>query len=106
MAARRGCRREHHRSHRAATAIGHAHGQVDAYRDQAPASRRRWFRMHARPGWPSPSSAQAAPLTEETIMPQFADAKGDYRGTTVRNDAELASWLGKRPREAALESDL
>src|SRR5215469_18443655 len=39
-------------------------------------------------------------------MPQFADSKGEWRGTGWRNDAELADWLGKRPREAALEPDL
>ena len=39
-------------------------------------------------------------------MAKVADAKGEYRGTTVRDDAELAAWLGKRPREAALEPEL
>jgi L-fuconolactonase len=38
-------------------------------------------------------------------MAQFGDAKGDYRGTTVRDDAALAAWLAKRT-EAALEPDL
>ena len=35
-----------------------------------------------------------------------ADAKGDYRGLAYRNDAELQAWLGRRPREAALEPEL
>ncbi|MGE4048476.1 MAG: amidohydrolase [Acetobacteraceae bacterium] len=39
-------------------------------------------------------------------MPQVADSKGEYRGTTVRDDAALAAWLAKRPRETALEPDL
>jgi predicted TIM-barrel fold metal-dependent hydrolase len=39
-------------------------------------------------------------------MPQFGDAKGEYRGTTVRNDAALKAWLAKRPAEPALEPDL
>jgi L-fuconolactonase len=39
-------------------------------------------------------------------MAQLGDAKGEYRGIGYRNDAELAAWLGKRPREAALEPDL
>ena len=39
-------------------------------------------------------------------MPNIAEARQPYRGTTVRNDADLAAWLGKRPREAALEPDL
>src|SRR5260221_2946630 len=39
-------------------------------------------------------------------MPQVADSKGDYRGTTHHNDAHLKIWLGKRRREAALEPDL
>jgi predicted TIM-barrel fold metal-dependent hydrolase len=34
------------------------------------------------------------------------DAKGEYRGLAWRNDAELKAWLGKRPREAALEPAL
>src|SRR3984893_11395341 len=34
------------------------------------------------------------------------DAKGEYRGTGYRNDAELKAWLAKRPSEAALEPDL
>jgi L-fuconolactonase len=34
------------------------------------------------------------------------DSKGAFRGTTYREDAALAEWLGKRPREAALEPDL
>ena len=39
-------------------------------------------------------------------MPQAGDAKGDYRGTTVRDDVALNAWLAKRPTEAALEPDL
>src|SRR4029077_12480111 len=38
-------------------------------------------------------------------MAQFGDAKGEFRGTTVRNDADLKAWLAKRT-EAALEPDL
>lgn len=38
-------------------------------------------------------------------MPTVADSKADYRGTTIRNDAGLAAWLGQRT-EAALEPDL
>ena len=34
------------------------------------------------------------------------DAKGEYRGTGYRNDADLKAWLAKRPSEAALEPDL
>ena len=34
------------------------------------------------------------------------DAKGEYRGTGYRNDAELQAWLAKRPSEAALEQGL
>src|ERR1700733_13004287 len=43
---------------------------------------------------------------EETRMPQVGDAKGAYRGTTVRDDAALSAWLAKRPTEAALEPNL
>jgi predicted TIM-barrel fold metal-dependent hydrolase len=39
-------------------------------------------------------------------MPQLAEARGAYRGSHVRNDADLAAWLAKRPREAALEPEL
>jgi len=39
-------------------------------------------------------------------MAQVADSKGEYRGTTVRDDTALAAWLAKRPREAALEPNL
>src|SRR5579862_4740038 len=39
-------------------------------------------------------------------MAQVADAKGEYPGIAWRNDAELAAWLAKRPREAALEPGL
>ncbi len=39
-------------------------------------------------------------------MAQAADSKGEYRGTTVRDDATLAAWLGTRPNETALEPDL
>src|ERR1700722_10253892 len=42
---------------------------------------------------------------EETRMPRFGDAKGEFRGTTVRNDAALSAWLAKHT-EAALEPDL
>ena len=38
-------------------------------------------------------------------MAQFGDAKGEFRGTTVRNDADLKAWLAKRT-EPALEPDL
>jgi predicted TIM-barrel fold metal-dependent hydrolase len=38
-------------------------------------------------------------------MAQFGDAKGEFRGTTVRNDAELQAWLAKHT-EPALEPDL
>ena len=38
-------------------------------------------------------------------MPQFGDAKGEFRGTTVRDDAALKAWLAKHT-EAALEPDL
>jgi L-fuconolactonase len=38
-------------------------------------------------------------------MPQFGDAKGEYRGTTVRDDAALKAWLAKRT-ETALEPEL
>ena len=34
------------------------------------------------------------------------DAKGEYRGLAYRNDAQLAAWLAKRPREEALEPAL
>src|SRR5712672_4513268 len=39
-------------------------------------------------------------------MVQIGDAKGEYRGTGYRNDAELKGWLAKRPSEAALEPAL
>ena len=38
-------------------------------------------------------------------MAQFGDAKGEFRGTSVRNDADLKAWLAKHT-EAALEPDL
>jgi predicted TIM-barrel fold metal-dependent hydrolase len=38
-------------------------------------------------------------------MAQFGDSKGEFRGTTVRDDATLAAWLAKHT-EAALEPDL
>ena len=38
-------------------------------------------------------------------MPAIEDSKGEYRGTTVRDDDALAAWLGKRT-EAALEPNL
>jgi L-fuconolactonase len=34
------------------------------------------------------------------------DAKGEWRGTGYRNDAELNAWLAKRPIEPALEPEL
>jgi predicted TIM-barrel fold metal-dependent hydrolase len=39
-------------------------------------------------------------------MPQFADSKGEYHGTTYRDDTALKQWLAKRPPEAALEPAL
>jgi L-fuconolactonase len=39
-------------------------------------------------------------------MVQIGNAKGEYRGTGYRNDAELKAWLAKRPSEAALEPEL
>lgn len=36
----------------------------------------------------------------------MSDATTPYRGLYHRNDADLAAWLAKRPREAALEPDL
>jgi L-fuconolactonase len=39
-------------------------------------------------------------------MAQQADSKGECRGLIHLNDADLKSWLAKRPREAALEPDL
>jgi L-fuconolactonase len=39
-------------------------------------------------------------------MAQVGDSKGEFRGTTYRNDAELKAWLAKRPTETALEPDL
>src|SRR6201986_4714183 len=44
--------------------------------------------------------------TEETQMPHVGDSKGEFRGTTYRDDAALSAWLAKRPTEAALEPDL
>jgi len=38
-------------------------------------------------------------------MAQWGDAKGEYRGTTVRDDKALGAWLSQR-REQALEPDL
>jgi predicted TIM-barrel fold metal-dependent hydrolase len=38
-------------------------------------------------------------------MAQVADSKGEYRGTTIRDDATLKAWLAKRT-EAALEPEL
>jgi L-fuconolactonase len=38
-------------------------------------------------------------------MQMAGDSKGEFRGTTVRNDADLKAWLAKRT-EAALEPDL
>jgi L-fuconolactonase len=39
-------------------------------------------------------------------MADIGDAKGEYRGLSYRNDADLAAWLSKRPAEAALEPEL
>jgi L-fuconolactonase len=39
-------------------------------------------------------------------MAEIGDAKGEYRGLAQRNDAELKSWLARRPAEPALEPDL
>ena len=39
-------------------------------------------------------------------MTETGDAKGEYRGISCRNDADLAAWLAKRPGEPALEPDL
>ena len=39
-------------------------------------------------------------------MPQIAESKGEYRGSHVREDAELAAWLAKRPTETPIEPDL
>ncbi|MGE0416078.1 MAG: hypothetical protein AB7O80_04665, partial [Acetobacteraceae bacterium] len=39
-------------------------------------------------------------------MAQVGDSKGEYRGLSHRNDADLKAWLSKRPTEAALEPDL
>src|SRR5436305_8433805 len=39
-------------------------------------------------------------------MAQVGDAKGEFRGNSYRNDADLKAWLAKRPTEAALEPDL
>ena len=39
-------------------------------------------------------------------MAQFGDSKGEFRGTTYRDDAALKAWLAKRPTEAALEPNL
>ena len=38
-------------------------------------------------------------------MAQVGESKGEYRGTTVRNDATLKAWLAQRT-EAALEPEL
>lgn len=39
-------------------------------------------------------------------MPETGDARGDYPGLSYRNNVDLAAWLARRPREAALEPDL
>jgi L-fuconolactonase len=39
-------------------------------------------------------------------MVQIGDAKGEYPGLSYRNNADLRTWLAKRPTEAALEPDL
>jgi hypothetical protein len=48
-------------------------------------------------------------LIEQSGELHFAEpgqAKGEYRGTGYRNDAELKAWLAKRSSEAALEPEL
>src|SRR6202011_5901866 len=59
-------------------------------------------RRCAPPEIEGPTSARTS--EEETKM--AGDSKGEFRGTTVRNDADLKAWLAKRPTEAALEPDL
>jgi L-fuconolactonase len=39
-------------------------------------------------------------------MPQVGESKGEFRGTTIRDDDALAEWLASGPNEAALEPDL
>jgi predicted TIM-barrel fold metal-dependent hydrolase len=39
-------------------------------------------------------------------MAQYGDLKGEYRGLAWRNDADLRTWLAKRPGETALEPEL
>jgi len=39
-------------------------------------------------------------------MAQVGDAKGEFRGTTYRNDADLKAWLARHATEAALEPNL
>ena len=39
-------------------------------------------------------------------MAVIGDAKGAFGGITYRNDADLKTWLAKRPTETALEPDL
>jgi L-fuconolactonase len=39
-------------------------------------------------------------------MEMPGDSKGEYRGLYHRDDADLKTWLAKRPTEAALEPDL
>ncbi len=39
-------------------------------------------------------------------MAQAGESKGEYRGITYRNDADLKAWLAKRPAETALEPHL
>ena len=33
-------------------------------------------------------------------MAAFGDSKGEFRGLSYRNDADLKAWLAKRPTEA------
>ncbi|HEY4043944.1 MAG TPA: amidohydrolase family protein [Rhodopila sp.] len=39
-------------------------------------------------------------------MAVIGDTKSEYRGLIYRNDADLKTWLARRPTEAALEPDL
>ncbi|HET8997516.1 MAG TPA: amidohydrolase family protein [Acetobacteraceae bacterium] len=39
-------------------------------------------------------------------MANVGESKGEYRGGVYREDAALAAWLARRPREAALEPGL
>ncbi|HEY0426129.1 MAG TPA: hypothetical protein VGC82_22630 [Rhodopila sp.] len=39
-------------------------------------------------------------------MATIGDSKGEFRGLSYRNDADLKAWLAKRPTESALEPAL